>query len=233
VGEVAQSQPMLITFSGLDGSGKSTLIAFLRDAFERRARPVVVLHLNDQVGIYAYLRMARDRLRGRPPEQLAPGVPDPRSQKDVHPPAQGLRGALSRLRTALLWNKPLRRLLYPVDLVVFLCYRAYFEKARGRVVIMDRYFYDTLVDVTNGRGRFWSRVLAGLTPTPTVPVFLEISPDESFRRKREFSIEYLRRRATAYHQVFARVPRVVHIVNDDLEQTKTALLRAVGLDADR
>lgn len=224
---------MLITFSGLDGAGKSTLIAFLQHALEERERQVVVLHLNDQVGLYAYVRMVRDRVRGRPLDQLAPGIPDPRSQKDAHPPASGLRGALSRLRTALLWNKPLRRLLYPIDLLVFLCYRAYFEKARGRVVIMDRYFYDTLVDVSNGRGRFWTRMLAGITPTPTVPVFLDISPDESFRRKREFSIEYLRRRAEAYHQVFARVPRAVTIVNDDLDKTKTALLRAVGIAGSR
>jgi thymidylate kinase len=139
---------------------------------------------------------------------------------------------LSRLRTALLWNKPVRRLLYPFDLLVFACYRAYFEKARGRVVIMDRYFYDTLVDVTNGHGRRWTRMLARLTPTPTVPVFLEISADESFRRKREFSLEYLRGRAEAYNRVFARVPNAVRIVNDDLERTKTALLRAVGLLAE-
>ena len=219
---------MLITFSGLDGAGKSTLIEFLSVALEQERRPVVVLHLNDQVGVYAYLRAIRDRMRGQRPEPFAPGAPDPRSQKIQRPAPRGVRGLLSRLRTAILWNKPLRRLIYPIDLVVFLCYRAYVEKVRGRVLIMDRYFYDTLVDVSNGRHRLWTQLLERITPTPTVPVFLDISPEESYSRKREFSVEYLRHRYAAYQAVFARVPRALRIVNDDLDATKAALLRVIG-----
>jgi thymidylate kinase len=218
---------VLITFSGLDGAGKSTLIDYLQGALEAERRPVVVLHLNDQVGVYALLRSLRDRVRGQRGDQLAPGAPDPRSQKLQRPPAGGLRGALGGLRAALLWNKPLRRLLYPFDLLVFLCYRAYLEKVRGRVLIMDRYFYDTLVDVANGRDGPWTRLLERITPMPTVPVFLDISPEESFRRKGEFSIEYLRRRSDAYRHVFARVRGAVRIVNDDLGRTQAALLGAV------
>ena len=36
---------MLITFSGLDGAGKSTLIAWLKDTLERRNRRVAVFHM--------------------------------------------------------------------------------------------------------------------------------------------------------------------------------------------
>jgi thymidylate kinase len=218
---------VLITFSGLDGAGKSTLIDFLQGALEQQRRRVVVLHLNDQVGVYAFLRSLRDRARGRPADQLAPGAPDPKSQKLQRAPARGFRGALERARTALLWNKPLRRVLYLIDLLVFVCYRAYLEKLRGRVVIMDRYFYDTLVDVANGRDRLWTRLLERLTPQPTVPVFLDITPEEAFRRKREFSLEYLRRRSDAYRHVFARIPGAVCIVNEDLGRTQAALLGAV------
>ena len=218
---------MLITFSGLDGAGKSTLIDFLRSTLEQQHRPVVVLHLNDQVGVYALLRSLRDRARGQRVDPLAHGAPDPRSQKLQRPPARGLRGAFERSRAALLWNKPLRQFLYLFDLLVFLCYRAYLEKVRGRVLIMDRYFYDTLVDVANGRDGPWTRLLERITPMPTVPVFLDISPEESFRRKGEFSIEYLRRRSDAYRHVFARVQGAVRIANDDLGRTQAALLDAV------
>jgi thymidylate kinase len=218
---------LLITFSGLDGSGKSTLIEFLSATLEQRRWPVAILHLNDDVGVYAFLRAVRDRVRRRSPPPLAPGTPDPRSQKLQRPSPGGLRGLGSRLRTMLLWNKPVRRLLYPVDLLVFACYRAYLEKARGRVLIMDRYFYDTLVDLSNGRPRLWVRLLERITPRPTVPVLLEITPEESFRRKAEFSLEYLRRRSEVYRRVFDRVPGAVRLKNDDLERTKVALLDAV------
>ena len=133
--------------------------------------------------------------------------------------------------TAIVWNKPTRRLLYLVDLAIFQCYRFWLETIRGRVLIMDRYFYDTLVDVTNGRTRLWTRVLEHLTTYENValplPVFLDITPEESYRRKREFSIDYLRHRADAYHNVFARVPGAVRLVNTDLERTKAALLEVL------
>jgi len=215
---------VLITFSGLDGAGKSTLIDFVSATLEGERRTVRVLHLNDDVGIYAFVRALRDRLRGERRRELAPGTPDPRSQKLQRAAPTGWRGVASRWRTSIIWNKPVRRLLYLADLAIFQCYRFWLETVRRRVVIMDRYFYDTLVDVTNGRPRLWTRMLERLTPEPTVPVFLDITPEESFRRKREFSIDYLRHRAEKYHSVFARVPGAVRLVNTDLERTKAALL---------
>jgi len=212
---------MLITFSGLDGAGKSTLIDYVQSVFLGRQRRVAVLRLNDELGVYAYLRMLRDRLRNKPTPMLAPGVPDPRAQKR-------LTGFWSRLRTHLIWNPVLRRVLYPLDVLIFLAYRAYHEWFRGQIVIMDRYFYDTLVDLTPSTPRLWNRVLQTLTPRPTIPVWLDISPEESFRRKGEFSVEYLRRRQTAYQDVLAAVPRVVHIANTNIESTKAALLTAIA-----
>jgi thymidylate kinase len=217
---------VLITFSGLDGAGKSTLIQSVAATLQQAHRPVAVLHLNDDVGVYAYLRWLRDRLGGHRVEPLPPGVVDPRSLPKTH--GHGVRGALSRLRAAILWNESVRRFLYPIDLVLFLLYRAYLEKVRGRVLIMDRYFYDTLVDVAAERERPWTRLLERITPRPTLPVFLDVTPEESHRRKGEFSVEYLRRRYAAYQQVFARVPGALRIANTDLAASSTAVLRAIG-----
>ena len=58
---------MLITFSGLDGAGKSTLVRWLQQTLEREHRRVVVFHMNDHVGVYAYLRRLRNQLGGAPP----------------------------------------------------------------------------------------------------------------------------------------------------------------------
>lgn len=219
---------MLITFSGLDGAGKSTLIAYLEDVFLRRQQRVAVLRLNDELGVHAYLRMLRDRLRNKPQAALAPGIPDPRAQKSRRPAPRGLPGFWSRLRAGLIWNKVLRRVLYPVDVLIFLGYRAYLEWFGGQVLIMDRYFYDTLVDLTPSTPRFWNRLLQKLTPAPTISVWLDVSPEESFRRKGEFSVEYLRRRQNAYQDVLGAVPSVVRIANTNLESTKAALLSAIA-----
>jgi thymidylate kinase len=201
---------MLITFSGLDGAGKSTLVRWLQQTLERQNQRVVVFHMNDHVGVYAYLRQLRDQLGGAPPR------------------SGGGRGGLRRMRDALLWGTLLRRVIYPVDLLLFLAYRLYHESLRRRVVIMDRYFYDTLVDVADGRHWGVLRLLQRLTPTPDVAVLLDVGPEESYARKRDYPVEYLRHRWLAYRTVFPWVRGALVIRNDDLHAAQQAVARLVG-----
>jgi len=199
---------MLITFSGLDGAGKSTLVRWLQQTLEGQNRRVVVFHMNDHVGVYAYLRLLRNQLGGAPPRNGA--------------------GALHRVRNALLWGKLLRRMIYPLDLLLFLAYRLYHEFIRRRVVIMDRYFYDTLVDVADGRHWGVLRLLQRLTPTPDVAVLLDVGPEESFARKRDYPVDYLRDRWLAYRTVFPWVRGALVVKNDDLHAAQQTVARLVG-----
>ena len=218
---------MLITFSGLDGSGKSTLIAWLKAELERRNRPVTVLHMADDVGVYACLRSVRERL-----QRLAgrgSGAAPQRPRWAGPPPASGLRGLARKGRDAILWSRSLRRAVYPVDLAIFLAIRLFVEKVRRRILVTDRYFYDTLVDVAvDGRPpSLWVRLLERLTPVPDVPVFLDVSPEESYARKAEYSVAYLARRSAAYRALAPLVPSALVLANTDLATTQRALERAV------
>src|SRR5205085_2464843 len=132
---ICRGEPMLITFSGLDGAGKSTLVRWLQQTLERQNR---------------------------------------------------------------------------------------------RVVIMDRYFYDTLVDVADGRHWRLLRMLQRLTPTPDVAVLLDVGPEESYARKRDYPVEYLRDRWLAYRTVFPWVRGALVIKNDDLHAAQQAVARLVG-----
>lgn len=208
---------MLITFSGLDGSGKSTLIGRLKSRLEAANESVVVCHMTYDVGLLAAAMAVRNRLRTRPHDgRHAPPVE-----------ARHLDSRWKRLRYAVVWNKTARRIIYLVDLGIFAVYRFYIERVRGRVLIMDRYFYDTLVDVAGPRSWGWARVLSWITPTPHLPVLLDTSPEVAFARKSEFSIEYLARRAVDYRRVFGWVPSAVVLDNVDLPRTTSELARLV------
>jgi thymidylate kinase len=206
---------MLITVSGLDGAGKSTLVASLQRELESRSRRVTVLHQNDHVGIFAWTRALRDRLRGWAPPADAPPRLEPRHTR------------LGRLRDGIVWSPVLRAALYPVDLLLFLGYRAWIELVRGRVLLMDRYFYDTLVDLATRGHRHRAFPLLPLTPTPDLALLLDVAPEDAFDRKGEYTVEYLARRAEAYRALFPRVPSALRIHSDSADGVRAAAVAAL------
>jgi len=218
---------MLITFSGLDGSGKSTLVDCLKEMLEKDNRNVAVSHMNYDIGLYSALRfLARKTMggsgghaNGEPGENHAPREP-------AYEGRFRTRGA--KLRYKLVWNKGLRVLIYPLDVLIFLCYRFYIEKVNKQVLIMDRYFYDTLVDVTGARRSLRLRFLSWLTPTPNLRVYLDVSPETAFTRKHEYSVDYLNRRRFSYQKLMSGLPGVLVLsTNQDLDTTRLNLTSAV------
>jgi len=99
---------MLITISGLDGAGKSTLIERLQTGLERRGRRVAVRHMTDDIGVYACLRSARDALLP------AAARRNGRAQR----PATGAPSLARRVRNAIIWNKAWRHREHLVDVWV-------------------------------------------------------------------------------------------------------------------
>ena len=121
--------------------------------------------------------------------------------------------------------------MYPIDLLIFALYRLHLEKVRNRVLLMDRYFYDTLVDLSSDGPRAVHRLLQVVTPTPDVPVLLYVTPERAFERKGEFSLDYLQRRWIAYQSVFSRVPACVALRNANLELAQATLWQVVAAHA--
>jgi thymidylate kinase len=200
---------VLLTFSGLDGSGKSTLIAGLRDVLESAGRPVVVLTMYDHVGVYAAVRILRDRLMGRPRQPSAPAT-------DAVVPGEGADAAVEapvgRL-TALIRSRRVRRIAYALDLGLFRVYRAYQEQARGRILILDRYFYDSIIELAEGVSEAELLALLRWVPTPDVPIYIDAAPEVAFARKREYSVERLTERARLYRTLFAAVDGALVVPN--------------------
>lgn len=217
---------MLITFSGLDGAGKSTLIERLKKKLEEQDRRVSVLHMYRDVGLYACGRFVLVALRGEGDgnefRQETEGIGRAPSRRGR------LGAAATRLGSAVAWSKTLRLCAYPFDLLIFFGYRLYVERLRGRVLIMDRYFYDTLVDVAAGGASRGARLLALVTPTPHVPIYLDISPEQAFARKGDHTVAYLGRRRDAYRRFFPSGRRgVVLDARGDADSTMHALEQVV------
>jgi thymidylate kinase len=213
---------MLITFSGLDGSGKSTLIAHLKDSLEQENRKVAISHMNYDIGLYSLLRsLLKNGSKTAGQTQSNHGPRDRAFENNFNSKA-------ARLRYLLVWNKGFRAIIYPLDVLLFLAYRLYVEKFNQQVLIMDRYFYDTLVDLTGAQRTFRTRFLSWLTPTPNLSIYLDCNPENAFVRKQEYSIDYLKGRRLCYLKLIANLPRMLIVSTDqDLEATRSNLATAV------
>ena len=218
---------MLITLSGLDGAGKSTLAEALKSSLERDGISAVIFHMNKDVGLYAYVRNLRDAIKGwlqtAKPSPAAEATPEAGARQEV----SGAKRSLLELRRRIIWNKPLRRWVDLGDLALFLAYRLYVERLRGRLLIMDRYFYDRLADQADGRHWKYLRWFSGITPVPDVPVLVEVSPEEAFGRKGEYSIESMTLRRANYREIFGWIPGSVILPNDDLDAAVETLEQIV------
>ena len=210
---------MLVTFSGLDGAGKSTLIRGLADSLEQRGRRVRIMTMYDDLTSFSLLRGMRDVLkrsvrfvmrRPEPPPALVE-VDDLGNVLRATSPEAALVYRLTRH----VW---LRQLFYPLDILVTR-YRLFRARLAGDAVILDRYFYDSMVDIAAaGPGRWfydehqaanispgrlrYIRMFLSLVPQPDLSVFVDVPPEVAFARKPEYPVAYLAGRRVAYTRVF-------------------------------
>jgi len=216
---------MLITFSGLDGSGKSTLIHGLKTALEEKNQRVTVLTTYGHVGVYAFIRFIRDWIK----RFIWRGIKRQVEVNDFSNDPGRLRlqvakhGWLMREFLRFVRSGAVKRFVYIFDLCIFVLYRIYFEKVRKNILIMDRYFYDSLVDVAKGRRWLYIRLFLLMIPTPDLPIFVDVTPEQAFQRKGEYSVNYMSRRRAIYQKIFGWVHRPIVVVNEGINMTLHAL----------
>ncbi len=183
--------------------------------------------MNYDVGLYSLLRLLVRKVfarRNRQVEWQAIPSHGPRDRAFENK----FKSRTAKLRYILVWNKGLRFLIFPFDVLMFLGYRFYVERMNDQVLIMDRYFYDTLVDITGARRTLQTRFLSWLTPTPNLSIYLDCNPEKAFGRKNEYSIDYLKGRRLSYLKLFSDLPKMLVVSTDqDLDTTRLHLANVV------
>jgi thymidylate kinase len=191
-----RSQPgLMVSVSGVDGSGKSLQVEHLRGAFDTcdlRVRCVWARGASSK-GVGTVLRAGKAVLSATAPDE----APTPQAVAEAaraHGAASGGEAARFEARQRRLKN-PFARwvfsVVYALDLVWPYVVRARAGVLTGHVVICDRYVYDALVDYALFTGTrperppFALNVLRVLVPRPRVAFVLDVDPEEALRRKPE------------------------------------------------
>ena len=205
----------VIAFSGLDGAGKSSQVAALRETLELLGYDVTTAwtrvawdDLIWRVGSSAKRLLGlvhRAIARGGPEaadgraDGPAPSAPEPRTERTAaNDPIKRLRE-----RSALLTHAWTATIALTNAIVQWRLMRA--PLLRGDVVICDRYALDSIVALRHSYGaarRFSPQrlLLKALLPTPVRAYFLDVSPETAFERKGEWGIEWLASHRSLYLQ---------------------------------
>ena len=161
---------MLLTFSGLDGAGKSTQICLLVDWFKNQGSKVDCLWARGGYtpGFESLKRILRLLIGKRLPAQ---GKSLSRQKK------------LEQSWVAKLWLT-----LAIIDLIFFWGGYLRFQRLRGHVVICDRYLEDTKLAFkqnfpqVNFENMLLWRLMKMITPTPDVSILLWVPVEKSVER---------------------------------------------------
>ncbi len=195
----------LITFSGLDGAGKSTQIALLTDYLLKSGRkPVYIWTRGGYTSVLQGLKTLSRRLLSR---SLPPSGKSPQRSY-----------AFSKWWVRRLWLS-----LSLLDLLWVYGVQIRWHRYRGRTVLCDRYVWDTAIDFRlnfpqEKLERYWLwRLLERISPQPDAAFLMLLSVEESVRRSEIKGepfpdlVEVLRQRLAYYQDLIPRVPfHVLH-----------------------
>jgi thymidylate kinase len=181
----ANRRAKLISFSGIDGAGKSTQIEMLRERLQQAGLRVSMLAFWDDVSTLTGVREFSGHTLFKGEKGVgSPSKPINRRDKNVR----------SWYMTAV------RFVLYFLDAVSLCLVAAKQRRAGADVIIFDRYLHDELANLNLNRGisRIYARLLLTMTPHPDIAYLLDADPAQARERKPEYPVDFLHQNRAAY-----------------------------------
>lgn len=207
-------RPLLITFSGLDGSGKSTQIENVRKYLaDAKLRVVRLAFWDDAVVGKRYRESFVHNVYG--------------SEKGVGTPEAPVERRDKNMRSWYL--SILRHGLYLLDAIHVCEVIARARRGSPDVIIMDRYIYDEFVNLPlrNPFSRVFVRAVSAFVPKPELALLLDADPNAARARKPEYPLEFMKDARHAYFCMASFVGRITVIPPVSLEDAKREVLVAL------
>jgi thymidylate kinase len=201
-----------VSFSGIDGSGKSTQIFALERLLQKSGLQTRVVTFWDDIAVLSRFResVSREVFHG------AQGVGSPANPIE------------RRDKNVASWPVVAARFcLYFADAINLRLTLRKLRKETFHCLIFDRYIYDELANLPlNGSfARMFAQSILKLVPKPDFAYLIDADPGAAFSRKPEYPIEFLHFNRQSY-LTLARLDRTITVINPGSIQDTEAIIGA-------
>ena len=205
-------RPRFVSFSGIDGAGKSTQIEALCARLNGIGLRVLLVTFWDDVARLKRIREATGHTLFKGDKGVGtPTKPVNRRDKNVQ----------SWYMTAVRFG------LYFMDAVSLRIVVAKTLRADADVVIFDRYLYDELANLSlrNRIARAYVRLLLTFVPQPDISYVLDADPVQARARKPEYPLDFLHSSRASYLALSELVGRMTIIAPQPVEDVGRQVLQ--------
>lgn len=174
----------IISISGLDGSGKSTQSKMLQDFLESHSKKVYYFHA----------------VQFSVPQALKRFFKLDKKQSDENETKKVSTGEKSGVTKAGKFAIFLRKTAFVIDVIRFKLLRKKLTKNGIDFLITDRYFYDTIVNISYLEKRNTPSRIEKCIPLADAAFYLKIEPESIMTRPRvpEQGLQYLKDKKKLY-----------------------------------